>query len=91
MDHAAQHLFIPVYLETDLMRFGRQFTVLQNKLLTLTADNGRVRGIKMNAGSQGEDSLDDVSTAFCSHSTEPSVLLSVRTSLFPLILPFHLD
>lgn len=57
MDHVALHCFIPVYLETDLTRFGRKFNVLQNKLLTLTADNGRVRGMKMNAGASARTPL----------------------------------
>lgn len=91
MDHAALHSFIPVYLEAGLTRFGRKFNVLQNKLLTRTADNGRVRGIKMNPGSQREDSHGDVSTIFCLHSTEPSVVPSVHAFLFPLILLSHLD
>jgi hypothetical protein len=57
--------------------------MLQNKLLTRTADNGRVRGIKMNPGSQREDSLGDVSTIFCLHSTEPSVERSAYISVCP--------
>jgi hypothetical protein len=46
VDNVALHLFIPVYLKAGLTRFARKFNVLQNKLLTHTADNGRVRGIK---------------------------------------------
>lgn len=61
MDNVAFHLFSPVYLRAGLTRSGRKFNVLQNKLLTHTADNGRVRGIKTNPVSQREDSHGDVS------------------------------
>jgi hypothetical protein len=57
----ALHLFIPVYLETGLTRFGRKFNGLKNKLLTHTVVHGRVRGIKINPGSECEDSLGDIS------------------------------
>jgi hypothetical protein len=60
-----------------------KFNVLQNKLLTRTADNGRVSGIKMNPGSQRGDSLGDVSTTFCFQSTEPSVKRSACRSFCP--------
>jgi hypothetical protein len=61
VDIVALHPFIPVYLGAGITRSGRKFNVLQNKLLTHTADNGRVRGIKTNPVNQREDSLGDVS------------------------------
>jgi hypothetical protein len=104
VDHVALHLFIPVCLEIGLTRFGRKFNVLHNKSLARNADNGRVRGIKMNPGSQREDSLGDVSilqkhnfSAYIVRSPlwkELLVVLSVHALfLSPLIIffPFGLS